>query len=119
MSLEQNSKKIKLFQIGLFLVPTMLFVALMFQISWFSMRYNFSNNDITIKESQNVKVIDLNKGKESSKTFYIAASRGGTKYYYQNCTGLKRVKEENLVFFASESQAEGAGYTLAKNCKKP
>jgi hypothetical protein len=119
MSLEQNSKKIKPFQIGLLLVPTMLFIALIFQISRLSLRYNFSNNDITIQESQNVKEIDLNKPKGDLKNFYIGASKSGTKYYYQNCTGLKRVKEENLVFFASEREAEGAGYTLAKNCKKP
>jgi hypothetical protein len=119
MSLEQNSKKIKLFQISLFLVPAMLFIALIFQISWLSLRYNFSNNDITIEESQSVKEIDLNKPKGDLKNFYIGASKSGTKYYYQNCTGLKRVKEVNLVFFTSESQAEGAGYALAKNCKKP
>lgn len=46
----------------------------------------------------------------------IVASRNGTRYYFPWCSGLNRIKEENKIFFNSEKEAQGAGYTLAANC---
>ncbi len=48
----------------------------------------------------------------------IVASKSGKRYYYLNCSGVSRIKEENKVYFASEQEAEAAGLTLAANCKK-
>lgn len=48
----------------------------------------------------------------------VFASKDGTKYYYAGCAGLKRIKKENVITFASKELAEKAGYSLAANCKQ-
>ena len=45
------------------------------------------------------------------------ASKNGKLYYSAGCTGAKRIKPANQVWFASVTQAEGLGYTLAPSCK--
>jgi len=82
-------------------------------------------NNLAVAESgisdDKVDILDGNSGEEAvfdSETHQIAAAKTGSKYYYPNCAGLKRIKVENLVYFASESEAEKAGYELAKNCEK-
>lgn len=47
----------------------------------------------------------------------IVVSKNGTKYYTPGCSGIKRIKPENIISFASPQEAEKAGYTKAKNCK--
>lgn len=140
MSLEQNAKKIKphpeinpekeiissylvFWSVGIMLG---LFVWLIWQLVLLNNSYNLSNRTILIEKSRIVgevgrtlPLIQSITAKTYLKNFYIAASKTGTKYYYKNCAGLGRIKHENLTFFVSESQAEGAGYTLAKNCLKP
>ncbi len=122
MSLEQNDKKIKY----LALPAIGLFVWLVWQLVFLNNSYNLTNRSIVIEKSQRVGEISQDSTtahptgvKTYPKNFYIAASKTGTKYYYQNCAGLGRIKPQNLTFFTSESQAERAGYALAKNCQKP
>jgi hypothetical protein len=45
------------------------------------------------------------------------ASKSGTKYHLPWCSGAKRIKEENKVWFKTQAEAEDAGYTPAANCK--
>lgn len=45
------------------------------------------------------------------------ASKSGTKYHLPWCSGAKRIKEENKIWFASKEEAEAKGYTPAANCK--
>ncbi len=45
------------------------------------------------------------------------ASKSGTKYHLPWCSGAKRIKEENKVFFKTKEEAEKAGYSPASNCK--
>ena len=47
----------------------------------------------------------------------VVASKSGTKYYFPWCGTVKRIKEENKVWFASREAAEAAGYEPASNCK--
>lgn len=47
----------------------------------------------------------------------IVASKNGTKYYFSNCRGVGNIKEENKIFFQSESEATAAGYSKASGCK--
>lgn len=47
----------------------------------------------------------------------VVASKSGTKYYFPWCGTVKRIKEENKVWFASREAAEAAGYEPAENCK--
>ncbi|HYF29320.1 MAG TPA: Ada metal-binding domain-containing protein [Candidatus Paceibacterota bacterium] len=44
------------------------------------------------------------------------ASKSGTKYHLPSCSGAKRIKEENKVWFATKEAAEAAGYAPAANC---
>lgn len=43
-------------------------------------------------------------------------SKSGTKYYLMTCSGVKRIKDANKVFFATKNDAEASGYTPATNC---
>lgn len=45
------------------------------------------------------------------------ASKTGKKYYLPSCSGAKRIKEENKVWFDTKAAAEAAGYTAASTCK--
>ena len=46
----------------------------------------------------------------------VFASKDGTKFYYDNCSGGKSIKTENKIWFETEEEAKAAGYTLATNC---
>ncbi len=48
----------------------------------------------------------------------IVASLSGSVYYYKNCKGHTRIKEENRVWFKTKEEAEISGYRLAKNCNQ-
>ncbi|MEA1929429.1 MAG: Ada metal-binding domain-containing protein [Patescibacteria group bacterium] len=43
-------------------------------------------------------------------------SRSSDKYHLPWCSGAKRIKQENLIYFASIADAEQAGYKPAGNC---
>ena len=47
----------------------------------------------------------------------VVVSKNGTKYHYLHCSGVKQIKEENKIVFATPEAAEASGYTLAANCK--
>ena len=46
----------------------------------------------------------------------VFASRTGSTYYYAWCSGAKRIKEENKIWFATKEAAERAGLKQAGNC---
>ncbi len=46
----------------------------------------------------------------------LVASKNGTRYYYPNCSGVSRIKQENKIWFQSIAEAEAKGLTLASNC---
>lgn len=43
-------------------------------------------------------------------------SKNSDKYHLPWCSGAKRIKEENKVWFESQAAAEQAGYSPASNC---
>ncbi len=47
----------------------------------------------------------------------VVAAKTGKNYYLPWCGSVKRIKEENRVWFASAADAEKAGYTPSKVCK--
>lgn len=47
--------------------------------------------------------------RQSSGGAYVASTQG-TKYYMPECPEVRRIKEENLISFASEQEAKDAGY---------
>lgn len=46
----------------------------------------------------------------------FVASKNGAKYYRPDCAGVKRIKEENKIWFDSAEEARARGYTPAANC---
>ena len=44
------------------------------------------------------------------------ASKNSNKYHLPWCSGAKRIKEENKVWFQSKEEAASKGYTPAANC---
>lgn len=44
------------------------------------------------------------------------ASKNGSSYYPEDCAAGRRIKPENVVRFASEKEAEQAGYRRAASC---
>ena len=47
----------------------------------------------------------------------IVASKNGAKYYFLNCSGVSRIKEENKIYFNLEDEAKSAGYEKSATCK--
>lgn len=45
------------------------------------------------------------------------ASRTGTVYYYPWCAGALKIRPESQRWFATEKEAQAAGYKPAKACK--
>lgn len=49
----------------------------------------------------------------------VVASKASSskKYHYSWCSSGKRITQKNQLWFANESTAQKAGYTLAGNCQ--
>jgi len=52
---------------------------------------------------------------QSTLSDSFVAALTGTKYYFASCSEVKRIKEENRIFFSSEQEAIDAGYE-ASSC---
>ncbi|HOA47541.1 MAG TPA: Ada metal-binding domain-containing protein [Candidatus Pacearchaeota archaeon] len=70
-----------------------------------------SENETTAKIEENQQIEEV-----KPETSNIVASKNGTVYHYVWCSGAKRIKEENKIYFNSIEEAEKAGYRPAKNC---
>lgn len=53
---------------------------------------------------------------ENTSEFTILASKSGTKWYFAHCSGAKRIKEENKIYFSSIQEAENRGLEQASGC---
>lgn len=51
-----------------------------------------------------------------TEKMYVASINGGS-YHFPWCSGAKRIKEANKIWFASKKDAEKTGYKPARNCK--
>ncbi len=65
-----------------------------------------------VQEVKEVKPVSEAK----SEGGYVA-SKQGKKYFPVDCGTAKSIKEENKVFFGSESEAVAAGYERSLTCK--
>lgn len=54
---------------------------------------------------------------EANVAGMYVGSKSGKTYHLPWCSGAKRIKEENKVWFASKAEAEARGYKAAGNCK--
>ena len=48
----------------------------------------------------------------------IVASKNGSTYFFSWCSGVERIKAENLITFLSEDQAKKSGRRLSKTCER-
>lgn len=76
---------------------------------------NYNDNNV-YKYTDNTSLkneisTDLNGEKK-----YVA-SKNGKMYYSQGCSGAKRIKPENEIWFNSKEEAEKSGYALSSLCK--
>lgn len=55
------------------------------------------------------------EGNEVGKGVYVA-SRSGSFYYLPSCSGAKRIKEKNMIWFTTKEDAEARGLHPANNC---
>jgi len=46
----------------------------------------------------------------------VVVSKNSDKYHFTWCSGAKRIKEENKIWFETEAAAQAAGYVKAGNC---
>lgn len=53
---------------------------------------------------------------EEKSGMYVG-SRNGRVYHLPSCSGAKRIKDENKVWFKDKKDAEERGYKPASNCK--
>lgn len=53
----------------------------------------------------------------SASASSFVASKQGKKYFPVDCGTAKAIKEENKVYFGSESEAVSAGYERSLTCK--
>lgn len=68
--------------------------------------------------SENVQILvpKLNELKVDESKFEFVASKNGTKYYPMDCKSASRIKDENKVYFNSETEAIDEGYEKASGC---
>lgn len=67
-------------------------------------------------ETLNSKQTQSSKSQIQKLDARVVVSKNSDKYHYSWCSGAKRIKPENQIWFDNESLAQKAGYTLAGNC---
>lgn len=77
------------------------------------------NASFSYSPNENALIKDLISAKtiQNSPEKSFVAAKTGTKYYLPWCGAISRIKEENKIWFASEAEAQKAGYAPAANCK--
>ncbi|PIR58099.1 MAG: hypothetical protein COU71_00495 [Parcubacteria group bacterium CG10_big_fil_rev_8_21_14_0_10_38_31] len=128
-SIKEYFKKIKSYEADIIISLTIILVAfLSFGLGRLS-KIEENNVPITIENTrasvlsaqsaQNLQNTATNPqlGGGAAKLGVIVASKNGTKYHFPWCSGAIRIKDENKIWFGSESEAKSAGYGPASNCK--
>ena len=68
-----------------------------------------------ISTNENASKTAFDTGVNTNKNFF--ASSRGTKYYSIGCSAGNSIKQENRIYFNSNTEAERAGYELSGSCK--
>ena len=72
--------------------------------------YENTSSYVSENTSDNIPEISSSENK-------FVGSKNSDKYHYPWCSGAKRIKEENKVWFSSREEAKAAGYVPAGNCE--
>lgn len=67
-------------------------------------------------EYNNKPLNNISTTKDSKEKRFVA-SKNGKMYYTIGCSGAKRIKVENQIWFSTEADAEKSGYSLSSTCK--
>jgi hypothetical protein len=67
------------------------------------------------KNIDNNKISNLQSDQPQERRY--VASKNGKMYYSLGCSGAKRIKKENEVWFSTSLDAEKSGYTRSSTCK--
>jgi hypothetical protein len=82
------------------------------------------NNNWIISEKENVlenqnvdnsNVLTASSIQSGEKRY--VASKNGKMYYSLGCSGAKRIKPENEIWFSTKEDAEKSGFTFSSTCK--
>ncbi len=57
-------------------------------------------------------------GLPTAQSGNFVASKNSTYYYLPTCATAKRIKDENKVWFQTEQEAQGLGFTRGSGCFK-
>lgn len=123
---------VKRFQFELFLGSCIILIA---AISYNLGQINsLKKTPISVKDSANLKaeILDaknpnpsalegrdsLNRVERQKLDTRVVVSKNSDRYHFSWCSGAKRIKPENQIWFNSAAEAESRGYTLAGNCVK-
>ena len=71
---------------------------------------------LDFKEKEDDAIIFTTQEIKNEADTQVVVSKNGSKYHYLWCPGAKQIKEVNKLYFSSQQEAEGAGYTRAANC---
>ena len=121
MSLKQIAQKIKLFYLIYIKRVVWLWIVVLSLINsyilGFLSNYNNDFNELSVFNDVNLIIKTNFTNKNFSEKGSIVASKNGTKYYFLHCSGVGRIKDENKIYFNSESDAIKEGYEKANGCK--
>ena len=82
-----------------------------------------TDKSISKLDNENTSIVKMEIGKSDKdvvsnfKEKMYVASKNGKLYYSKGCSGAKRIKLENQVWFASKNEAEDSGFSLSTSCK--
>lgn len=76
-------------------------------------------NEYVMKNSsaQGASAVSSFSVQNSALVGKYVASKNGSAYHYPWCSGAKRIKEENKIWFQTKKEAEARGYKPAANCE--
>jgi hypothetical protein len=67
------------------------------------------------KSSNDIIILNRTDTGEYEGLTYVA-SKQGSKYYFEWCSGAKKIKSSNIIHFDSQAEAVRSGYEKASNC---
>jgi hypothetical protein len=65
--------------------------------------------------NNNINVLTASSIQSGEKRY--VASKNGKMYYSLDCSGAKRIKAENEIWFSTKEDAEKSGFTFSSTCK--
>lgn len=75
-----------------------------------------ANNDYLLSNQTPITTVSLSTNSQHGAQS-VFASRNGSTFYFESCGSGSRIKEENKIWFNTASEAQAAGYRIAKACE--